>query len=203
MTKSETSAVLTILLIAYPAFYKDKSEHELDAVVKFWHKMFADDDAQLVTAAVEAFIASDKKGFPPVIGVIKNKIADLMRPEYMTENEAWHLVAKAVSNGIYGAEQEFEKLPPVLQKLVGSPNQLRTWAMMDSESLHTVVSSNFMRSYKARAEYEREDLLMPGDVKKFISELSSRWALPVGADSISAQELNERRNNIRAEIERI
>ena len=82
----------------------------------------------------------------------------------MTEYEAWNCVRKAIGNGIYEANEEFEKLPLILQRLVGSPNQISDWAKMSSEVINTVVASNFMRSYSARAENEREYLLFPTDL---------------------------------------
>ena len=190
---------MDILKIAYPNFYKSQSEHERLNSAKLWAAMFADDPADVVAAAVKAFIVTDTKGFPPVIGIIKNKIAGIIRRGQMTEYEAWHEVKKALSNGLYGASEEFEKLPPILQRLVGSPNQLRQWAAMDSGDLESIVGSNFMRSYKARAEYERDDLLLPADVKNFIAELSKRVAIPEPARQpagMTDDEINERRNEI-------
>ena len=201
MTEHDTKGVLAVLKVAYPAFYKDKSKQELTAVVNLWHRMFADDDAELVMAAVEAFIATDSKGFPPVIGAIKNKISELKRPDEMTEYEAWNLIKEAVSNGYYGAHEEFSKLPPILRRLIGSPNQLRTWAMMDSEHLHTVVASNFMRSYRVRASHERDYDMLPGSVKGFIGALSERMNMPGLPEGVGEYEVNERRNDIHRLLE--
>jgi hypothetical protein len=163
--------------------------------------MFADDDLDIVTAAVEAFIATDVKGFSPVIGIIKNKISEIKRPENITEFEAWSRVKQAISNGYYGCIEEFEKLPPILQRLVGSPNQLRDWATMSTETLNTVVASNFMRSYKARAIHEHEYAMLPGDVKKFISDFSDRMKFPESEKQLTEFEINERRNEIHRQLE--
>jgi hypothetical protein len=79
------------------------------------------------------------------------------QPNEMTEAEAWALVRKAASNSFYGqAAKEFDKLPPILQRLVGTPNQLRDWGMMDSNEFNTVVASNFQRSYRARVKSDKE-----------------------------------------------
>jgi hypothetical protein len=132
----------------------------------------------VVAAAVKAHIATDAKGFPPSIGAIKAAVVKVTQPEEMTEAEAWGLVSRAVSNGIYGSQKEFDALPPVLQRLVGSPNQLKEWAMMDADTVASVVASNFQRSYRARAANEREMLAMPSDVRQTMEQLGGVMTMP-------------------------
>ena len=139
MTREETLAIMSILKAAYPSFYKDMRRDEAEGIVNLWASMFEDDPAKVVANAVKAHIATDKKGFPPHIGAIKEAIVNLTAPNEMTEQEAWSLVLKALSNGTYGSQKEFDKLPPVLQRLVGSPNQLKEWALMDSDTVNSVV----------------------------------------------------------------
>ena len=64
----------------------------------------------------------------------------------MTAQEAWNLVARAIRNSGYESRKEYDNLPPDIQRLVGSPEQLRDWAMMDSSTVHSVVASNFQRA---------------------------------------------------------
>lgn len=171
MTREETLAIMSVLKAAYPSFYKDMKRDEAEGIVGLWTSMFADDPAVTVAAAVKAHIATDKKGFPPHIGAIKEAIVKVTQPEEMTEAEAWGLVSRAVSNGIYGSQKEFDKLPPVLQRLVGSPNQLKEWALMDADTVASVVASNFQRSYRARVASERECLALPSDVRQTMDSL--------------------------------
>ena len=70
----------------------------------------------------------------------------------MTDLEAWALVRKALSNGTYGAEQEFAKLPPLVQKAVGSPANIREMAQADMESVATVFQSQFLRAYRSETQ---------------------------------------------------
>lgn len=178
MTRDDTLKILAVLKAAYPNFYKDMSKTEADGIVALWGDMFSGDDYNAVAMAVKSFIATDIKGFPPVIGVIRNHLTKLMEPEQMTEFEAWNMVKKALSNSAYGAKEEFDKLPPILQKLVGSPNQLREWGMMDLNQIQTVVSSNFMRSYRVRAENEREYAALPESVKTMSGLLAEKFKMP-------------------------
>lgn len=180
MTLEETSAVMDVLTVAYPQFYKTQTDMEKLMAATLWAEMFADDDVRAVLAAVKALIASDTKGFPPVIGAVKDKLRLLTQPKEMTEQEAWALVSKAVRNGNYGAQAEFDKLPPVIQRIVGSPSQLREWAAMDSDTVQSVVASNFQRSYRARAAHEREVQALPTSVRQAIGGFSARFALEGG-----------------------
>ena len=173
MTRDETIDLLSVLKAAYPNFYRDMTRKDADHVVSLWTDMFKEEPAELVALAVKAHIATDKKGFPPHIGAIKDAIVKIRQPDEMTELEAWGLVQKALRNGYYGAQEEFDKLPPVVQRLVGSPNQLREWAMMDTTTISSVVASNFQRSYKARAANEREFLALPAEVKSAMEQIAA------------------------------
>lgn len=178
MTREETLAIMSVLKAAYPAYYKDMNRAEAERVVGLWTELFRDDPVEQVALAVKGFIANDVKGFPPHIGAIKNALVKLRTPNEMTELEAWEIVRRALRVHSWDAAAEFAKLPPVLQKLVGSPNQLREWAMMDTPTLNSVVASNFQRSYRARAQHEREMLALPSDVKSAMAEMAEGFKMP-------------------------
>ena len=179
MNREETLAIMGVLKAAYPNYYRDMKRGDAEGIVELWHAMFRDDPAEVVAVAVKAHIASDVKGFPPHIGAIKEAIVKLTKPPELelSEMEAWALVSRAVSNGIYGAQKEFDALPPVVQQVVGSPNQLKEWAMMDADVVGSVVSSNFQRSYKARAAHAKEMLSLPGDVRSMMQQLGGGMAI--------------------------
>ena len=184
MTREEMLDLLVVMQAAYPNFYKGMNKQQADAVLDLWSTMFVDEPLEVVAMAVKSHIANDKKGFPPHIGAIKDAIIKLQQPDEMTELEAWGYVRKAIGNGIYGSRKEFDALPPILQRLVGSPNQLKEWAMMDEETVASVVASNFQRSYKARAANERELLALPSDVRIVMERLSAGMDMKLigGAD---------------------
>lgn len=169
MTRDDVIKIMSVLRGAYPRFYRDISKQEAYDTINLWADMFSNDDASIVAAAVKSLIDGDDKGFPPTIGQVKAKMRLLAGSDELTEAEAWNLVSKAVKNSLYGAVEEFEKLPPVVKRIVGSPSQLRDWAFMDSDTLQSVVASNFQRSYKVVATREKEIAALPDDVKKLIN----------------------------------
>lgn len=198
MTYEETLSIMSVLKAAYPNYYKDMRRSDADAVVALWVEMFRDDPAEIVAMAVKAHIATDKKGFPPHIGAIKEAIVKLRTPNEMTEMEAWALVNKATQNSTWNAKEEFDKLPPVIQRLVGSPQQLRDWAAMPADTVNSVVASNFQRSYKARAANEREVLALPQDVRQTMELLAAGMQMPGLPESTEAKpDLVEWRGRLR------
>lgn len=172
MTVDETLKIMAVLKASYPSFYRDMTRKDAEGIVNLWAEMFAEDDYRLVAAAVKALIASDSKGFPPVIGQVKEKLRLLTEKKDMTEQEAWGLVAKAVRNGIWGSQEEFDKLPEDIRRIVGDPEQIRSWALMDSDSLHSVVASNFQRAYRVRAAQRKEYAALPADVKAVVAQIA-------------------------------
>lgn len=172
MDRIETLTIMKVLQAAYPSFYKGMTKTAADDIVDLWATMFADDPVEIVAAAVKAYIASDSKGFPPHIGAIKDAIVKLREPKPMTAQEAWLLVKNAARNGLYGSAEEFHKLPPVCQKLVGSPSQLREWATMDSDTLNSVIASHFQKSYQVMESREREIKSLPSDIRCMIEKFS-------------------------------
>ena len=172
MTKAEAAKVMAVLQVNYPENFRNKSDEVIKATVDLWSRAFADEPYQLVSAAVMAHMVSDTNRFMPPIGVIKAKIAELMKPDEMTEQEAWGLVAKALRNSTYGADEEFAKLPPAVQRAVGGASQLRDWAMMDTETVQSVVASNFQRSYRVTSQRERDWEKLPAGLKTYVAELT-------------------------------
>ena len=177
MNTEETLSIMGVLKAAYPSYYKDMNRRDAEGVVSLWQTMFADEPVDLVAAAVKAHIATDKKGFPPHIGAIKDAIVKLTAPQEMTEAEAWGYIFKATQNSTWNSQEEFAKLPPILQRLVGSANQLKEWAAMPADEVQTVVASNFQRSFRARVAHEREFLALPADIRQTMSRLASGFAM--------------------------
>lgn len=168
MTMSQTAEMMAILRAAYPRFYVGMTREDASAALNLWHGFFADDDASLVSDAVKAFIASDTKGFPPVVGQIREKLDVINQAVHgfeLTPQTAWGLVKRAMKDSAYHSAEQFAELPEVVQEVVGSPSQLHEWAVSNDGVSESVIASNFQRSFAARAAVHKEIRMMPGDVK--------------------------------------
>ena len=96
----------------------------------------------------------------------------------MSEQEAWTLVRKALSDGIYHYNERFAELPKEVQAAVGRPSQLRAWAVMDENAVESVVASNFMRTFRAKEKRREEYDALPAESKRIMLELTKSFALP-------------------------
>jgi hypothetical protein len=175
MTVQETVEILKILQTAYPNF--GRNADDLKRTIGLWASMFSAESLEIVAAATKALIASDTKGFPPTIGAVKEQITKLTIGRQLTENEAWNTVSRALKNSTYNSEEEFSRLPPTVQRVVGGPSQLRTWARMDSNEVESVVSSNFQRSFRAAAQEEKTLRAMPPDVRAVFASCGQALSL--------------------------
>lgn len=177
MTKTEIIMVLAELKAVYPHSFRDLTELDYQALVNLWYRQFEAENGKAVSAAIDALISTRTEGYTPTPGEIKEQIRRLKNASELDESEAWALVSKACCNGIYGYREEYAKLPPEVQRAVGAAEQLREWAMMDSDTVQSVVASNFQRNYRTRQAREREQEKLPPTVQNFISVVSENMRL--------------------------
>lgn len=182
MTKTETVQLMAIIRQVYPRYYDKMSTDELRATVNLWHEMFVEDGGTEVFAAVRAFIATDTEGFPPSIGQIKQRLVRLKAPDMPDESSAWAQVWRAVQNSAYNAEREFEKLHPVVRRVVGNPAMLRAWSQLPPDEVQTVVASNFQRAYRGRAADAAERLALPQEIRKYLEAADPTERIPALPD---------------------
>lgn len=181
MNRKDAAGIMAILQTAYPTYYAKQSAQQRMEAVNLWAELFADDPGPVVAAAIKSIIVSSPNPFPPSIGEIKNKMHDLTTPAEISETEAWALVSKALHNGIYGYQAEFDKLPPTVQAAVGRAEQLREWAVMPEDEVQSVVASNFMRGFKTAQKRERDTALIPPDVREMLTGVSAAMLPEAGA----------------------
>lgn len=74
MTKLEAAKVAKLLSIAYPTYYRNMKNDEAEILIDLLAESFANNSLNEVSAAIKNFIATDTKGYPPVIGAIKREI---------------------------------------------------------------------------------------------------------------------------------
>ena len=189
MTRDETIKLLMVIQSAYPNFKPPDKTVAVDT----WYTMLRDMDYNVVQMGLRAYITSDTSGFAPSIGQLINTIYLTQNPQELNEMEAWALVSKALRNGYYGAVEEFDNLPPLVQKAVGTPDNLRNWSQTNTESVENVIQSNFMRSYRTVVKREEEIKKMPADVQALIENANK--------DSYLAQIDSKNQHTIKLSLE--
>ena len=152
--------------------YPNYKPNNISETVDVWQMMLSEYTYEQISVALKAYILSDTSGFAPSIGQLVGKIQAITKPEELNEMEAWALVSKAIRNSGYNSVEEFAKLPPLVQKAVGLPDQLMTWAL-DENYNEQVVSSNFMRCYRTELARHEELSKMPAEIKDLIDSVSN------------------------------
>ena len=161
MTKNQVLDFIRRIEYTYPSFKMPTDQKDIAMVTLAWYDHLQQFDEKLVIMAFRAFVATSDSAFAPSVSEVLAQIRKMATGDDMNELEAWALVSKALRNGYYGAEVEFEKLPPLVQKAVGSASNLRNWATSDNSSIETVIGSQFMRSYRTILHREQEQMMIP------------------------------------------
>ena len=174
MDRTQTALILSVLKAAYPHAFKDMTKHDGEAMLNLWAAMFTEESYEEVNAAVGALISTRTVGFSPTIGEVKEQIRKLHHHADIDENAAWVLVSRACRNGSYHSVEEFNKLPPEVQRTVGSPEQLKQWAAMDADTVESVVASNFKRAFRVQAERAAEVSKLPPQIRQMLGSIDMK-----------------------------
>ncbi|MDO4306016.1 MAG: replicative helicase loader/inhibitor [Eubacteriales bacterium] len=150
---------------AQPTFIPDQDAFNV------WYELLKDLPYKQLNVAIQKYMLTER--FPPTIADLRAKATEIVEPELegMSELEAWAITRKAIGNSGYHAEEEFAKLPEACQMAVGSPANLREWALMDSDQVGTVEQSHFIRNYRTAVKRISEDRKIPNQIKALISEI--------------------------------
>lgn len=187
MTRDEVIRIQMVIQAAYPNYNPPDKTITADT----WLVLLNDFTYEQVLAAVHAFIRTDKKGFAPSIGEVIDKLQLLFGEKEVNAVAAWTMVLKAIKNSTYHADEEYEKLPRIIQRVIGGPQRLTELATM--ENLNTSVeSSNFMRDYRAALETDREIRKLPPELKMLTNKVCDKLEFGKSVKRISVSEEREK-----------
>lgn len=175
MTDYEIGRLVYAIRGTYPKYYANMGAEDLKGLSMAWALVLGEYDFSIASRAVQLYLTNDTSGFPPSPGQIVDAIHKIINPRIaeMTATEAWALVRKAIRNGYYGAEEEFEKLPTACQRAIGSPSNLRELAQLDIDQVETVEQSHFIKAYNTQVIRERETAKMPSDIRALVEKAVS------------------------------
>lgn len=155
MTRDE----LKVLIVSAKTIYGDKICQSQNAFI-LWYDLLCDIPYAEAKNALHAWMKTQH--WAPQPSDIREYCAK-QTDDAQTELTAWSQVRKAIRNGLYGAQEEFDKLDPLVQMAVGDPAALTEWAKMPSNEVESVAGSHFMRNYRAVTMRHREQkLIAPG-----------------------------------------
>ncbi len=154
---------------AHPSFIPDQDAFNV------WYALLNDLSYEDLNTAIQKHMMTNPH--PPTIADLREAVVQLSPDgNEISELKAWSMVRKAIRNSNYHAGEEFDRLPSVVQAAVGTPANLREWAMMPTETVESVEQSHFIRAYRAAAEKGKERA-------KMAPEIRERYAIEHNAES--------------------
>lgn len=172
MTKAEALKLIYILKLDYPVQFKGLSNTDYDILAAHWVEQFQGYAYQQVYHALNGAISAKTDGFPPSIGEIKAMLRTMTEPERMTAQDAWSIVMKAVRRGAYHAAEDWDKMPPEVQRCI-TPERIRDMAI-DENFNESVEQSLFTRTWNTHAERRRVEAAVPPPVRQAMLQAETR-----------------------------
>lgn len=163
MTIKEARKLIAVFMVTYPNY----KPIDVELAAATWANIMQDYEYEQVNMALNIYMRENTSGFAPTPGQLVDKIHSVTQPQELNEMEAWALVSRAIRNSGYNAENEYVKLPPIVQNAVGMPSQLRQWAL-DDDYNEEVVMSQFMRTYRTEVARQAEFQKLPHEAQMLI-----------------------------------
>ncbi len=168
LTPEEFRILLKGMKASFPADWFVPNEES----ASIWYRHLWDIPYNILSLGVSKLIMTAKK--PPTVAEVREAAKEFMPTEEclgcLGEQESWALVRKAVANSNYHAKKEFDKLPAVVQKAVGCPQNLAEWAMMDIDTFESVQQSQFLRAFRAAEARQHEVSLLSAPLRERLLE---------------------------------
>lgn len=183
MIKDDIAKMIYLVQATYPDHFKGYDKRKTKDMLDAWTMVFEDKDPGQAFKGLRIFLTTESKGFPPSPGQIIDCMNSL-EDSLPNEMQAWDIVDKAVKRSGYYSEEEFNKLPQIIRRVVRNPARLKEWALMDSATYMTVEQSNFMRSYRAEKQREEQNRRIPQAIRPELEIIADRVpAIEVKTDS--------------------
>lgn len=174
MTRENVQDFLAMIQGAYPNY----NPADKTATINAWTMALEDYDKDQVACAFKIYMQTNTSGFAPTPGQLIQHLHTITKPQQLNEMEAWSLVSKAIRNSSYNSVEEFAKLPSLVQKAVGQPEQLRIWAL-DENYNEVVISSNFIKCYRSELARADEISKMPVEAQRMIESVNCNRGIEV------------------------
>ena len=166
MTRDEVKKLLAIMTTTFPNYKIENVEQTIGT----WQMLLDEYDANEIFLAFKGFVKNNNSGFAPSVSQLINQLEQPKDLAVMDVSEAWALVRRAIGRGSHYSKAEFEKLPPLVQKAVGSAEQIHLWAI-DEDYNNEVVMSLFQKNYKTICERQRTYERLPQQLQTRVTQL--------------------------------
>lgn len=194
MTREQFKVLVKAMKAVYanPGFIPDQDAFDV------WYSMLKDLDYAIASRAVQMHLQTEET--PPTVAGIRKQFAKLKADEAddLNETAAWSLVLKAIHRSTYYSDEEFCKLPKIVQRVIGNPSRLREMAM-DENFNHGVESSNLIKQFRIEKQREREREKLSPDILRLMRPINNPQIEKNATGlSIEDQRLNEEKQYVPA-----
>lgn len=166
MTKKETAIIMDILQAAYPRFYINQSPEDKKRALFLWSAMFENVNIEVCKYAVYRVIEQLK--YPPTPADVLEKIKEIQDINESTDIELWNEALKAIKEGMYFTQEKFNKLSAPVKKFFGGPSNIKEYALMDIQTVNSVIKGQFLKQIKSVIQKEEEREKLPNNIKKLL-----------------------------------
>ena len=172
MNKQETVQIITLLAGNYEGI-ANKTPKQRELMLNTWYECLNDLDYDVVLKAVKKTIIDNP--YPPTIHEVRKNAIELINPTTKrTAIEAWDEALKMISNGLYMTPEQFETHSAEVKKFFKDTKQVRELAMLDSDVVNSVIKGQFLKQYDIIIEREKEEKLLPDDLKNTFDLLTDK-----------------------------
>lgn len=153
---NDFALVMKAIKTLWPDVAKD------DYAMNLWYSMLGDIDYPTLSKAVK--IHCQQSRFAPTPADIRTIAADIQNGPQEGAALAWENVLKALSRA--DPNEEFAKLPLIVQKVIGGPGTLRAWSRTDTSSLQSVQRPLFLKEYERIRNDERKQVALQPNLRR-------------------------------------
>lgn len=160
--------LIYITKATYPRAFERFTQADYSNMELAWSMVLGEYSYEQAAMGLRTFLASDSKGFPPSVGQIVECMRKASkRPEdEMLAAEAWEMVWKAIGDVKWdNPEEEYNKLPKKVQKIIGSAASLVEMAKMNTNDVLIGEKARFVHQYDAYTERENDYAKIPQEVR--------------------------------------
>lgn len=180
MTRQEIVTILTLLAGNYESFSKrTETDEQVKVMLDTWQECLGDLDYKLVLQAVKKTMIESP--YPPTIHDIRKNAIEMINPSNQNSAiEAWNEAYSMICSGGYMTEEEFNKASPEVKKFFGNVRQVKELARTDIATVNTVTKGQFLKQYEIITERQKEQRLLPENMKEQLLKLQSNFIKQIG-----------------------
>lgn len=153
MNREQTKKILHLINVNYPNAYARMTDADKEELITLWEMSFSKSDPNAVMQAVMQWISTDTKGFPPVIGQIKEIMMQSVKLPHIDAEEAWLICVKNAKCNEATSSDNYKELPMTIQDALGGYGKLVQLAWSDNDSAKW-LKKDFIARYQAIQEDE-------------------------------------------------